>query len=108
MININDDVSALTTIPVQTLNKLSAKQEQCIAHAVYETKIKHDEISEIDVGYGTIHICISEDEIKYRFTPSNSLETLIVKAIKNDKSPLVTAIEDRLREKILNVYKEMF
>lgn len=107
MVNITEDISKLTTIPDATLTKLFNIETYCIGHAVQETKLLEGELTSINIGIGTLHIKHSGDEIKYKFIPSTKLENAITETVKTGKSPLVLKVEDALRDRIMNVYKDL-
>ena len=107
MVNIIKDISTLTTIPYATLTKLSDVLELCICHAVEESILKNGEVTSINVGIGTLNIKATEDEIKYKFIPSTKFEEHVKQTVITKESPLVTKVEERLKDKVMNVYKEL-
>ena len=107
MINLIDDISKLTDVPCKTLNKFVPIANHCIGHAVHESYCSQSDITEIDLGYGELHIKVDASGIRYRFIPSKELETLLVKTITTKRSPIIEKVEKDLQEKIERAYKEL-
>ncbi len=105
MTDILDDVSTLTMIPKESLIKLSDKMIWCICNQIEEDKLKTNDISELDIGIGTLLIQNEEDTIRYKFIPSDALESSVIKTINDGTNPLKERLEKRLIQKILNTYK---
>ena len=108
MLELNADLSTITTIPKLTLDKLDDKREWCICNAVQETLLDKETITYINIGIGTLGIKIEDNTVRYKFTPSSSLEQSIQQTIINKKNPLINNIEQTLATKIINTYKEFF
>lgn len=105
MIDIIKNVSKITTIPTTDLKELCEKIVLCIGH---ETSLLDDgEISELDIGIGTLKIKYENDEISYKFFPSMSLEKVIIQAIKTGESPLTSICEEKMTKKLLATYKDL-
>ena len=107
MVNIIKDISTLTTIPYATLTKLIDVLELCICHAVEESILKNGEVTSINVGIGTLNIKATEDEIKYKFIPSTKFEESVKQTALTRESPLINKVEEKLKDKVMNVYKEL-
>lgn len=107
MINITKDISNITTIPYATLGKLHSLSTSCICHAVQETRLLNGNLTSVDIGIGTLYIKTTEDEIKYKFIPSSKLEKSVMETVKTGKSPLVSKVEETLKDRVMNVYKEL-
>ena len=48
------------------------------------------------------------DTLKYKFVPSNKLDTIISNTVKNRESKLVVEIDTALGERINNTFKDLF
>lgn len=107
-INISKDLSKLTTINEQTFNKLESKIIWCISDCICESLKAGDNMSVIDLGFGSVIISFDNNEIKYKFKPSNSLEKAVSNAVINERNDLVLNIENSLISKLTNVYKTFF
>lgn len=105
--DIVSDISVLTTAPEKTLRNLCLKGSECICHDVLESLQASEIETVVDIGIGTIKIIVDNDEIHYKFTPSNQLEAMLINTIQNNHDPLVTDIEDKLYSRIINTYKDL-
>ena len=106
-INIIDDVSKLTTIPKENLNRLLDVFGYCIADKIIEDRLNDQDVTSVDIKIGTLTIKHSLDEVKCRFSPSAKFSDELIRAITQDKSPLEKAIEKSLVEKITKTYKDI-
>lgn len=102
-----DDLSTLTTIPYINLQKLFYRLNTIIAYEVQETAKNKEQVVSIDIGIGTLNILITEDAVSYKFIPSPSLEQNIVDGINSSDIVLVRDVEDLLRNRIMNTYKDL-
>lgn len=107
MTNLIKDISILTDVNESTLNKFTSICNYCIGHAVHETDCLHEDTTKIDIGFGELHIKVDEEGIRYRFIPSKELENTLVKTVTKHISPVITALETNLQEKIDRTYKEL-
>lgn len=102
------DLATITTIPPYTLQMLMNKLAEIIAYEVKESKIEKDSYCEIGLSFGTLIISLINDEVKFKFIPSNKLSELIVEALTKEDFQLIQNAENSLRKKILNTYKDLF
>lgn len=107
MNNLINDVSTLTTIPIENLKELVHLSNVCICDIVEEDKLKNKEVCEIDIGIGTLYILISNESKKYKFIPSKELDTNINTTIRKGVNPMTRLVESTLVDKIINTYKDM-
>lgn len=54
MYNLNEDLSALTTIPTSALNKLSDRSVLCVCNCVEESILRGENLIEVNIGMGTL------------------------------------------------------
>lgn len=102
------DLSTTTTIPYFTLRKLADRFSAVISYNVGESQLSGDDVCELDIGIGTLLISLNSDEIKYKFIPSKKLSESVIDAVQNNNFELVTDMEDSLRKKVMNTYKDLF
>lgn len=107
MTNLIKDVSLLTDVSENTLNKFIPICNHCIGHAIHESECLQNDITEIDLGFGELHIKVDEGCIKYRFIPSKELENILIKTVTQRTSPIILKLESNLQEKIDRTYKEL-
>lgn len=102
------DLSTITTIPYQTLQKLFEKLSWVICDAVQDSLMNKEDFASIDIGIGTVDISVSNDTVEYRFVPSKSLESSVIQTVEDKSNPLVKNIESSLVKRIVNTYKDLF
>ena len=101
------DISSITNINDKVINKMSQISELCICDYLDELDCINEDVLNIDIGIGTISMLIIENEIQYSFSPSNKLETMIIKTIETKENPLVNKLEINLENKINSTYKDI-
>lgn len=107
-VNIKEDLSTLTTINESVFTKLVNKIEWCISDGV-EKAIKSGENQvNIDFDLGTLMINFDNEQIKYKFKPSQKLEKVVTNTVVNERNDLVLNIEESLISKLTNTYKNFF
>lgn len=107
-VNIKEDLSTLTTINESVFTKLVNKIEWCISDGV-EKAIKSGENQvNIDFDLGTLMINFDNEQIRYKFKPSQKLEKVITNTVVNERNDLVLNIEESLVSKLTNTYKNFF
>ena len=106
--NMLDDLATLTTIHRSSFDKLVDRSQCVICHDVEEAELCGENTVNINIGIGTLTIRVEEDTIKYRFTPSQSLNANIKNTIVTGKSPLTAQAETLLKDRICNAYKDLF
>lgn len=107
MTDIIEDLSKITTISTNNLNKLIDKSMWCICDYIEELITSKNNVLEINIGIGTLIISILDNQIKYKFIPNAKLENSIRETIINEYNPLKLTIEKTLVNKITNTYKDL-
>lgn len=110
MIDIINDISVLTTIPAKTFDKLVKKSVYCICDAIVEDRLGDEDITTVDLGIGTLfikHLSDSGDGIKYHFEPSVYMSKAIKACISTNQNPLEDVLLTGLKEKFIDVYKDL-
>jgi len=107
MIKLNEELSTLTNISKQVLDKLTTLSISCICDAIEDDILNDEDILSVDIGIGTLYIKHSDNEMRYKFVPDAKFEEAIVQTIINDKNQLKVTVEDTLKKRIMNIYKEL-
>ena len=105
---IADDISKLTTIPIDEVEQILNCIKDCICYNIQESIKNKDDFIDVDVGIGSLSLGVAEDTIEYKFIPSNDLENDVKYTLENGCCPLISKIENSLRNKIVGAYKEFF
>lgn len=107
MIDIIDNVSKLTTIPKDYLDKLIQKVIWCICDAIYESILNKQDVTEMDIGIGTLYILNNDKGIKFKYIPNKQVEEAVKDTIVDQENPVQLILEKRLVSKIVNTYKDI-
>ena len=102
------DLGLLSGVAVTNLDKLSLLSNDIISHAVFEAKLNDEPVAEIDIGIGILYILISEDELKYKFIPSSTLQFAVKQTLTKNRSRLTDKVDSTLSRRIMNTYKDLF
>lgn len=108
MSDLVKDLCTLTSVGKYNMDNLLNKSMSIISHNVEESIRDNSNITSIDIGLGVLHIQHTEDTLKYKFVPSNKLDTIISNTVKNRESKLVVEIDTALGERINNTFKDLF
>ena len=107
-VSVNKSLSNLTTIPEKTFSKLSEKIEWCISDGIEKAMLNNEDSVDIDFDIGKIIINFSNNEIRYRFVPSQRLEKTVTNTVLKERNDLVVNVENSLISKLTNTYKTFF
>lgn len=107
MIDTVADVAKLTTIPEDTLRRLMDKFVYCITDAVAEARESGEDAADMDMGIGTLSISLDDDEVRYKFIPSENLKSAVRSAIIDEQNLLERKLEQALVAKITGTYKDL-
>lgn len=107
MIDLLTDFSQLTDTQKSKIDNIVSVINKSISHAVFESILNNDNITEIDIGIGVLKICRDINTVKYKFIPSNALESSIIKTIENKESLIVKSTEESLINLILETKRSL-
>jgi len=107
MNDIIKGVSILTTIPEKALRRLVTKELFCISDAIADSAQADKDITDIDIGIGTLSIKVEDNEAVYHFVPSEKLEDVVKQSIIYKQNLLKDELEEALVERVTKVYKEI-
>lgn len=107
MYNIEDKMFKLTTINQESIAKFNNLVSNCISDAIFEARLQNEDSTTIDLGYGTLIVSMTNNEVRYKFVPSAKLEEDIINAIKNNVNALDSVIIDRTTKTLLATYKDL-
>lgn len=102
------DLSILTTIPYNNVQKLFDMVGDIIAYDLQESiKNKESKVS-IDIGIGVLNLTLDNDEIHYKFIPSNKFEQELIDVVTNGNLNLIDNIEQTISKRVMSTYKDLF
>ena len=104
---LSTDLSKLSNIPEEYIDKVLKTCAPIIGNAVYESLLSSEEITDIGEGFGNISNKADSKELKLKFVPSKDLE-MDLKTINSGKEPELKAkLEKALVAKLIDMYKEI-
>ena len=107
--NVNKDLSALTTIPEKTLDKLNDKILYLICEGIQENIMDEKDVSEFNF-FDLFTIYIKHDDtyaIRYKVVPSSTLEKAVTSTAKNKLNLLEDTLNSSLARKFMEIYKDI-
>ena len=107
MYNVAQDISTLTTIPKNSIDKIMSIMEGCICQNVEEQLSKGEPLTEVNIGIGVLSILLEDDTIKYKFTPTKGFNSKVKTTIKTKRNPIEISLEEGLVKRILHAYKDI-
>ena len=108
MTNLLNDLSALTAVAPSNLTSMAKLSEAILCHTVVESIKDNEEYAEVDIGIGYLYIKNTDEGIRYKFVPSDHLESVLATSIKYKRSPLSLKVDEVLGRRIMNTYKDLF
>ena len=105
-INILEDLSKLTKIPLRTLNSLADKEMLCIGSAIHEAQLKGEKATILDIGIGTLSVNLTSGDCK--FIPSKDLSASIKKVTEKGLNPLEFELSQSVITKLVELCEDNF
>lgn len=106
MTKITTDLSKLSNIPEDILDKLMNLIMKLIGEYVYQNYLVGKDITEIDLGFGQLLLNYTATGLKIKFIPCKELEHDIQGIINGKKSNLNYRLEKSLAAKLNDLYKD--
>lgn len=104
---INSDLSNLSNIPEDIIDKILDLTTYCIGNAVYESLLNNDQLTEVDLGFGKLIVKHDLKDLKLKFLPSERLELDLKNINSGGKPELYHKIEKSVVAKLNDLYKEI-
>ena len=101
------DLSKITNVPEELLEKLASAAAYSIGEAVYESETASEDTTEIDLGFGTLLIKHSISGIKFKYLPNAAIEKDIVNIIRGKEPQLEVKLRNTLAAKLIAAYKDI-
>lgn len=102
-VNVVSDLCTYAKLPHKILDDIVKKLNLCIGSALYESKMSQNSAVVLNIGVGTLSIELATGQCK--FMPSRDLKSIIKKCMDSGIDPLQIELEEAIREKLLNIYK---
>lgn len=107
MNNLFEQLSIITGVPQDIIEKLIKKSYLCISDDLYNAKINGEMSVDIDIVFGTLTLKVQGDDLKIKFNPSEDLIKTIKSTLLENKSLLKTKIEKSLIDNITKTFNEL-
>lgn len=104
---ITTDLSKLSNIPEECLDKLFKICAYSIGNSVYESILNNEPITEIDLGFGTLIIKANLKDLKLKFIPCEDLELDLKNINQGGEPSLKHKLEKSVIAKLIDMYKEL-
>lgn len=104
---IEKDVSNLTTVPFSSVQKIFSRFQDCICYNLQQSINNKEEYAEIDIYIGKLILKKEDNHIYYKFIPSPSFEKDVLITYQRGECPLIRRLEDTISDKISSAYKEL-
>lgn len=102
-----ENLNKITTIPMVTLKELQRYIHLIQSNEVVAQMKEDKVILELETIEGIIYISLEDDNLKYKFIPSDKFNKIIVDTVKTKESLLVKAAEEKLSELLIKTYKDI-
>lgn len=104
---LTNDLSQLTSIPQKVLKKLCELSIYCINEEVFESLNDGEPVVEVDIGIGDLLIQLSDNELKFKFIPSDMLKQEVINTIQQHENSMIVKLNYNLVDTITKTYKEL-
>lgn len=102
-----DDLSTLTTINNLKLQRLIKLSIYCITEEILENLLTDKSLTEYDIGIGTLYISTANNEIRYKFIPSEEFSSSVKNTVETKRNLLEAKVEKSLISSIEETYKDL-
>ena len=104
-----ENISKLSTIPVKSIEQLSRYINSIHSHDLVTQMMddKSTNIFEIQLFEGTLMLQVIDDNIKYKFIPSEEFSKAILDTVLSKKSLLVNDLDKKLQRILQKAYKDV-
>lgn len=104
---LSSDLSKLSNIPEDTIEKFLTLTSYCISNTVYESLLNNEQLTELDMGFGTLIVKHDLKDLKLKFIPNAGLEMDLNNVNSGGKPALYHKIEKAIIAKLNDLYKEI-
>jgi len=101
---IKRESNSLTTKDLEKLGKLV---EFVIIDDVVDAKLKGEDVTEIDLGLGTLYIKCDGDDVKTKLVLNDDFKNRIIASTKVEQSALDAKLNEALVTRIIHIYKDL-
>jgi len=107
MVKLSLQLSKLSDIPEPSIEKLLGLVNGIVALSVYDNMLDNEEVTEIDLGFGTLNILSVNEGIKFRYVPSKNIQDDLTKIINGKEPSTLRKLEKYAIKQITELYKDL-
>lgn len=107
MSRLVDDLSSVTFINSSKLERLVKLSLYCITEELLESILQEKTVTDYDIGIGRICISTADNQLKYKFIPSDDFNAAVKSTIKTKRNLLEAKVEKSLVSSIEETYKDL-
>lgn len=104
---IEKKLSDLSTVPERSLERFHYFINLIHSQDIVTQIVAGKKVFELEIFEGRLYIKLDDDDLKFKFVPNEEFIKLVKNSIKEKKSELVEAVTDRLKNTLLNTYKDV-
>lgn len=102
-----EKISKIMTIDEMTLKRIGNAINLIHSDDLYEEIQKKDNYYEIPIFEGKIMIKREDNQLSYKFIPSETFQSIIKDTLLNGESLLTSELKERLSEILIKTYKDI-
>ena len=100
-------LSDLTTIDEEAFIKLNKYMQMIHSQDILTQLLEDKTVVEVEIPEGKLMIQLVDDNVKYKFIPSDAFNKMVIDTVLNKKSELIGHVTDRLRNQLINTHKDL-
>lgn len=104
---LSSDLSNICNVPEDIIDKILQATAYCISNAAYESLLNNEQMTELDIGFGSLLIKHDLRDLKLKFIPSKELEADLSNVNSGGKPEFYYKIEKAVMFKLMDLYKEI-
>lgn len=102
-------INQLTTIQESTLNKINDILYYIYSNDIIEQLLENPSGPiELELFEGSLYLYLEDDTVKYKFIPNNAFESVLIESITKKKNLLAEKLSDKLKSRLITIYKDIF
>ena len=104
---IEEKLSDLTTIPLDSIEKIGDYLQTIHSHDIVTQMLADKDVLELDLFEGKLYLAIEDDNVRYKFVPSEEFGELVLNSILNKDSKLLSRVTEKLKNSLINWRKDL-
>lgn len=105
--NLKDDLISITGVSPESVDKVIDVCEDLVCQDVFESIVKGEQLTQVDIGIGDLYITRDGDLVKYKFIPNSEFDSKVRRTYRDRASPIIRRANKALKLKFDRAYKEL-